>query len=155
MIKMNKLALCALLFSGVLSAVNGDPEEVKNLLGFDSFDLFKELKTGSKCNSVLKEVKDCLVKTEDIEKTGQLLYLAGELNSLREFWAWLDGVDPKTLNVEQIFSEDGPEDQDLGADKKLIFLRDVSWGEDVVDEGGNEGLREKCEALRTKCRGFI
>ncbi len=135
--------------------VNGDPKEVENLLGFDSFNLFKELKTSSKCDSVLKEVKNCLVETEDIEKTGQLLYLAGELNSLREFWAWLKGIDPKTLNVEQIFSEDGPEDQDLGADKKLIFLRDVSWGEGVVDESGNEGLRKKCGALRAKCKGFI
>ncbi|UPA28804.1 MAG: hypothetical protein LW808_001940 [Verrucomicrobiota bacterium] len=154
--KINKLALCALLSAGGLSAVNGD-DKVSDLLGKDSVQLFNRLQTPERCETALKKAGKLLAKVKKQETRNALTRLIEKLNFLCNFWSWFCSVEPDELDVEAIFSEDVSGDKDLKSAEELIFLRDAGWGRQEVREANedNGDCKDKFEKLQEKCKKFI
>ncbi|MDE6576072.1 MAG: hypothetical protein K2L24_01585 [Opitutales bacterium] len=155
-VKISKLALCALLSAGGLSAMNGD-DKVSDLLGKDSVRLFNELKTPARCEAALQKAGRFLAKAKEQETRNVLTRLIEELNFLCNFWSWFCNVEPDKLDVKAIFSENVSGDKDLKSAEELIFLRDAGWGSQEVREANkdNRNCKDKFGKLQKKCKKFI
>lgn len=157
MIKMNKLALCALLSVGVVCSAVGD-DDVDRWLKENTVQIFDELGSLEACQDASKKVVTALTSEVNTQKRRDLWRLGGRLDSLCAFWEWFGRFDAAGLqssDVERIFSEGISREGDIEEGKKLILLRDLDWGKGVKDKLNDTALKDKFEILEKKCEGFI